>query len=333
MTLGRQGIDDAGESALVKVGEPVNRFPDFVRHVVRRLKSLCPTMGKKRIAQTLARVGLHLGVTTVGRMLKEREKETPEAAGFVAADEAMEVQAQGPVTARQANHVWLTDLTLMPTSAGFWVPWLPFAIPQRWPFCWWVACVVDLYSRRVIGFSVFAKEPTSVDLRSFLGRAMSQAAATPKYIVSDKGGQFYCPGFKAWCRRKGIEARYAAAERRGATAVVERFFRSFKDEWLRRIAVPLRRDAMRRELSCYLAWFHESRSHQGLGGRTPNEVYEGVAPANECARTEPRSRWPADSLCALPAAKLGSRPSRFELNVAFHEGSRHLPIVELKVAA
>ncbi len=326
-------IDESGESALVKICEPVNRFPDFVRRVVRRLKTLCPTMGKKRIAQTLARAGLHLGITTVGRMLKERKPEMPESTGVVAGDEVFEAKTQEPVSAKQPNHVWLTDLTLMPTSAGFWVPWLPFAIPQAWPFCWWVACVVDLYSRRVIGFAVFAKEPTSVDIRSFLARAMSQAAARPKYIVSDKGGQFYCPGFKAWCRRKGIQARYAAAEKRGATAVIERFFRSLKDEWLRRIAVPLRRDAMRRELSCYVAWFHELRPHQGLSGRTPVEVYDGLEPANTAARMEPRPRWPTDSRCALPSAKLASRPRGLVLNVTFHGGSPHLPVAELKEAA
>jgi hypothetical protein len=36
-----------------------------------RLKTLCPTLGKVKIAQILARAGLHLGATTVGRILKE----------------------------------------------------------------------------------------------------------------------------------------------------------------------------------------------------------------------------------------------------------------------
>ena len=49
---------------------PVNKFPQFTGHVVRRLKTLCPSMGKVKIAQMLARAGLHLGTTTVGRMLK-----------------------------------------------------------------------------------------------------------------------------------------------------------------------------------------------------------------------------------------------------------------------
>ncbi len=49
---------------------PVNKFPDFVAHCVRNLKTLSPTLGKVKIAETLARAGLHLGTTTVGRMLK-----------------------------------------------------------------------------------------------------------------------------------------------------------------------------------------------------------------------------------------------------------------------
>jgi transposase len=64
-------VDEERESALVQLAESVNRFPDFVRYMVRQLKALCPTMGKVRIAQVLARAGLHLGATTVGRILKE----------------------------------------------------------------------------------------------------------------------------------------------------------------------------------------------------------------------------------------------------------------------
>lgn len=43
-----------------------------MRYTVQRLKTLCPSMGKVKIALTLARAGLDLGSTTVGRMLKEQ---------------------------------------------------------------------------------------------------------------------------------------------------------------------------------------------------------------------------------------------------------------------
>ena len=65
-------VDEDGERALVQLAEPVNRFPDFVRYLVRQLKALCPTMGKVRIAQTLARAGLHSAPRPWVRVLRER---------------------------------------------------------------------------------------------------------------------------------------------------------------------------------------------------------------------------------------------------------------------
>ena len=64
-------IDEQGPDALLQLREPVNKLPDFVRYIVQRLKTLNPTMGKIKIAETLCRAGLHLGVTTVGRIIKE----------------------------------------------------------------------------------------------------------------------------------------------------------------------------------------------------------------------------------------------------------------------
>ena len=54
-------LDEDGSQALVQLRSPVNRFPDYVAYVVQRLKTLCPNMGKVKIAEVLARAGLHLG--------------------------------------------------------------------------------------------------------------------------------------------------------------------------------------------------------------------------------------------------------------------------------
>ena len=301
----------------MKISSPINRFPDFVRYTVQRLKVLCTMIGKKRMAQTLARAGLLLGISTVGRILKERSGPRPEPMEGAANKESIDKQVKGsPVQAKAPNHVWQVDLTLVPTAAGFWTPWLPFAIAQWWPFSWWVACVVDQYSRRVMGFAVFSKEPKSVDIRTFLGRLVRRHGA-PKYIISDKGRQFDCASYKAWCNRKGIQPRYASTGSLRATAIIERFFLSLKDEWLRRIVVPLSRETMRRELALYSSWFAEHRPHQGLDGSTPNEVYDG-RPACDVAIKEKQKP---------------TKIPRRELVVRFYEGRRQLPIVELRRAA
>jgi len=39
-------IDEKGPDALLQLREPVNKFPDFVRYIVQRLKTLSPSMGK-----------------------------------------------------------------------------------------------------------------------------------------------------------------------------------------------------------------------------------------------------------------------------------------------
>jgi transposase InsO family protein len=326
-------VDEEGSSALVQTDEPVNRFPDFVRWLVRRLKVLCPTFGKKRIAQILSRAGIHLGVTTVGRMLKERERKPKPSA-----EDAVESEIRSkwkPVIANYSDHVWQIDLTLVPTMAGFWTAWLPFSVLQVWPFCWWVAFVVDHYSRRVMGFTVWTKEPTSRDVRTFLGHIIATTRAAPKYVLSDKGRQFDCRAFKAWCDRKGIQPRYASTGKQTrATAIVERFVRSVKEEWLRSSSVPFRRDDMRNHIACSVAWFHEWRPHQGLGGRTPNEGYDRKTPANTKPRIELRPRWPRGSPCAEPQARVTRRKvSRLTLSVKFVDGHRQLPVVEVKIAA
>jgi len=70
-------IDEGGDAALVRLREPVNKFPDFVRYIVQRLKTLCPSLGKRRIARILARAGLHLGSTTVQRMVTDTKTGPP----------------------------------------------------------------------------------------------------------------------------------------------------------------------------------------------------------------------------------------------------------------
>ena len=302
-------LDEGGEKALLQLQEPVNKFPEFVATILRQLKSLFPGMGKVKIAQVLARAGLHLGVTTVGRMLKRPIKNVEQEINL---SEDLETEKVRIVTAKYPGHVFHLDLTVVPTSRGFWVPWLHQSWPQVWPFCWWVGWIVDHYSRYVIGFAVFKKKPTTKEVRSFLGRAFRKAKIKPKHIIMDKDKPFDCDAFKEWCRRRDIHPRYGAIGKYGSLAVVERFIRSMKQESVRRILVPFRRDAIRRELVFYAAWFNEFRPHTYLSGKTPKEVYKGLVPANTKARYEPRSRWPRGSPCAEPQTiikgKKGANP-------------------------
>jgi putative transposase len=322
-------VDEQGPDALVQLQEPVNKFPDFVRYVVQTLKALCPSLGKVKIAEILARAGLHLGVTTVGRILKEKPADKPSPSG-AEADTKPRV-----VTSNYPNHVWQTDLTVVPILGGFWTFWLPFSLPQRWPFCWWVAVVLDHFSRRSMGFAVFKTPPTSDAIRALLGRTIHSANATPRHLVCDKGPQFWNDGFTAWCQRRGIRPRFGAIGQHGSVAVIERFIRTMKE--LLRLQLPLtplRHESFRRELALVLGWYNTHRPHMSLAAKTPDEAYFRRHPANRSPRFEPRPRWPRGSPCAKPHALVRGKPGAcVQLQVTGHAGRKHLPVVTVNRAA
>lgn len=319
-------LDEGGPDALLELPEPVNKYPEFVRYTVQRIQTLCPGVGKKQLAAMLARAGLHIATTTIGRIRKEQPHPEP------SPKPSDPEQTSKPKTIRSKypNHVWHMDLTLLPTLGGFWVPWMPQALLQLFPFCWWVALVIDNHSRRVMGFQLFRSQPTAVAIRAFLGSVVNSVGATPKYIVSDQGGQFANEVYKGWCKRRGIIPRFGALGEHGSIAVVERLFKTLKYSLLPGVLISLRRIAMHQTLDSVFEWYNEYRPHMTLRGRTPNEVYFKRFPANRKPRIEPRPLWPRGSPCAKPQALVAGQPGdRFTFEVGYHHGNRNLPIIAL----
>ena len=207
-------------------------------------------------------------------------------------------------------------MTAVPTT-GFWVPWAPFCLAQVWPFCWWVVVVIDHFSRAVIGFAVFKKQPTADEVREFMAKAICSVGMAPRHLISDQGKQFTSEEFRAWCSAKPrrIKQRYGAVGEYGSIAIIERLIRSMKNECTRCILVPLREDGIRREITLYTDWYNQFRPHQAFGGRIPMDVYFGSE--DEITHFETR----------------GEDAVSISLVVTRLDGRRHLPIVELKRAA
>ncbi len=335
-------LAEAGPDALVQLPQPVNRFPEYVAMLVQQLKSVCPVMGKVRIAQLLARAGLHLAPSTVRRMLDKQSGTSPSRPAAAATKDHPEnsdcrrekpiaTEPHRTVTATHPNHIWHIDLTAVPTHCGFWLPWFPFASLQCWPYCFWVAAVVDHFSRKAVMHGVFKAPPSARQVTDWLDVAIQVAGRAPKYIISDQGVQFR-EDYRDWCQARGIKPRFGAIGQHGSIAVIERFFLSLKNECTRRIVVPLRLDAFQAELSAYFNWYNEVRPHQSLRGWTPNEVYADLA-VRDGPRFETRARLKMSSTndSAIPLEP--DRVTRLELEVTHFEGRSHLPIVAFKRAA
>ena len=189
-------------------------------------------------------------------------------------------------------------------------------------------------SRRVMGIETFRNNPTAVSVSHFLECAIHTARVTPKYIIYDKGQQFWCGVFKDWCDRRGITPRFGAVGQHGSIALIERFILSLKNGCTRVILVPLRTDAFHQELTFFANWYNQNRPHSSLHGKTPHEVYHDLFPASERPRYEPRARWPRIAPCASPPPPVASHcGAPIHLDVRYHRGRKHLPIVELRHAA
>lgn len=190
------------------------RYPDYIRMIIQQIKAFFPILGRGKIADMLGRASLHISQSTVGRIIKEepidpssveQPGDDPDEDSERARDDSDD-EPPREIIAKYPNHIYSVDITEVPIGDGFWVPWSPYAIPQQWPFCWHVLSIVDHYSRRVIGFRVFHKQPTQQQVAD----AMTDmtAGVKPKHIVADRGVQFDCDIFHNWCRDNNVKWRH-----------------------------------------------------------------------------------------------------------------------------
>ena len=321
---------------------PINKYPDVVTAVLHDLKAMFPHFGKRRLAQMLARVGLHLAETTIARRLREpTPKPSAPVTGATAAASSTDIARADTITktvvARYPNHVWGCDISVVPTFLGFWVPWFPFSIAPSWPFCFHVVAVIDFFSRKAMGTAAFKQNPSAADIALVLDHAVARAGQAPRHFVSDKGSQFWSAVtkkastvFQVWCDRHGVRPRFGAVGKTGSIALVERFWRSLKSECTRRVMIPFGIDAMNVALSSYAAWHNTWRPHQGLGGATPMERYRGLTPARDEARVEVREQYPLrDARAVARGSPEGTRAKLRGLRVTSLDGRQELPRVEL----
>lgn len=153
------------------------------------------------------------------------------------------------------NQVWAGDITYVATDEG----WL------------YVASVMDLCSRRIIGWS------TADHLRAELAtEALSMAirARCPDEGLlhhSDRGVQYACGEYRAVLARHGITCSMSRIGNCYDNAMMESFFKTFKVELVYQEHYATREEA-RRSIHSYIeVFYNRQRLHSSLGYRSPAE--------------------------------------------------------------
>lgn len=153
---------------------------------------------------------------------------------------------------KAANQVWAGDITYLRTHEG----WLYLAI------------VMDLYSRRIIGWAM--DKYMRVDL---VERAMLMAVTLRKpkrglIFHRDRGSQYTSKPFQKRLKKHGIKPSMSGKGACWDNAVVERFFGSLKNEWLFNI-YHLNRESMKQDVQHYIRYYNQTRLHSANGDLSP----------------------------------------------------------------
>jgi len=151
--------------------------------------------------------------------------------------------------------VWVTDITYIRTHEG----WL------------YLAAVIDLYSRKVVGWSMHSRMQTSLALNALL-MAVWRRKPTEKVIVhSDQGSQFTSHEWREFLTDHNLEASMSRRGNCYDNAVAESFFHLLKTERIRRKTYKTRQEA-RQDVFDYIEIFYNpKRRHANNGMLSPVE--------------------------------------------------------------
>lgn len=152
-------------------------------------------------------------------------------------------------TATAPNQKWVTDITYLATSAG-WV---------------YLAAVVDLFSRKVVGWSVSQSLATDL-VQAALREAIEKRRPDGSQLLhhSDRGCQYTSNAYQQTLRTLGITCSMSGTGNCYDNAVAERFFWSLKYEWTNyRVYADL--ESARHSVFNYIEIFYnQKRRHQTL---------------------------------------------------------------------
>ena len=160
-------------------------------------------------------------------------------------------------TVEHPDRAWVTDITYIRT----WQGWL------------YLAVVIDLFSRRVVGWSMKPTLAKEIVLDALVMAVWRRRPTQSVLIHSDQGSQYGSDQWLRFCRDHGLEPSMSRRGNCWDNAVAESFFSSLKKERIKR-RVYKTRDLARADVFDYIEMFYNpKRRHSHVGGVSP-EAFE-----------------------------------------------------------
>ena len=164
-------------------------------------------------------------------------------------------------TVTRRNKVWVTDITYIRT----WQGWL------------YLAVVMDLFSRRIVGWAARPTLHLELALDAVL-MAVRRRRPRGTLIHSDQGTQYGSDGWRRFCRSNHLEPSMSRKANCWDNAVAESFFSSLKKERVKK-QIYKNRDLATKDVADYIdSFYNRIRRHSHLGGMSPEQFESAQKP-------------------------------------------------------
>ncbi len=218
--------------------------------------------GSPRIHAQLRRLGFDVSRKRVVRLMNEAGIEGVTPKRWRTTTDSSHTYAVSPnrlerdFSAEAPDRVWVSDITYIRT----WEGWL------------YLAVILDLYSRRVVGWAAADHLRTELVIEAF-EKAVRRRQPEPGLVFHmDRGCQYASDAFQHHLARLGFVSSMSRKGDCYDNAVAESFFGGLKRELINRQPWPTRREVVHALTDHIEVFYDAQRLHSSLGYRTPAEV-------------------------------------------------------------
>ena len=239
-----RAIQDAALCEQIRASHERSRGTYGAPRVWADLRAGGVVVSRKRVARSMRALGL-AGVSRRRPIVTTRRSDQARPAPDL---------VERVFTAKGPNRLWVSDITYVPTAAGFV----------------YLAVVVDVWSRRVVGWSMASHLRTELVLAA-LEMALRQRRPTEVIHHSDQGCQYTSIAFGKRCREAGVKPSTGSVGDCYDNAMCESFFATLECELLGRRRFLTRQEARKEVFEFLEGWYNPHRRHSALGYLSPAE--------------------------------------------------------------
>jgi len=231
----------------------------LLAHIREQFRLSLGSYGRPRMTEELKELGFAVGHRRVGRLMSQNGIQVLRTQKYKATTDSAHNLNVAPNLLDQnfgatgPNQKWAGDITYIWTREG----WL------------YLAVIIDLYSRRVIGWAVSDRLKKDLAIRALQMAINLRQPPKGCFHHTDRGSQYCAHGYQKILRKHGFKVSMSGKGNCWDNAVTETFFKTLKAELIWRQTWQTRRHAETAVFQYINGFYNPRRKHSALGYKSP----------------------------------------------------------------